>query len=185
MEADLTGAFASIVSGGVTGLVGSVITRWADYKTEQMRLANALEVGKLDADTRKSVAQTQATSQMAVAQTQAEGEEAKAAYAALSASFDGDKAAYINSVPESGFMRYVMGLVDAVRGLIRPAITTMLLVVTFWLTYILQDMVAKLGSTLLPVSTLLDLWGTVINMVLYLTASAVLWWFGGRIKAPK
>lgn len=166
-------ALTSILTGGATGLIGSVISRVADFKIEKMRLEHALATQKIESE-----------ASIVIARSQAAAQEAGAAYEALGSSHDADKASYMQAA-ESPIARALMTAVDFVRGITRPLLTLYLVVATSWMSYVLYRLVQEMEGPVLGPMQVLSLWSNVIDMVLYLTASAVLWWFGGRAKAPE
>ena len=78
-----------------------------------------------------------------------------------------------------------MGCVDFIRGLMRPAITLYLIALTSWVSYTLYDLIVQLGAADFDGYEAIVLWRQVIDMVLYLTATAITWWFGSRPASRK
>jgi hypothetical protein len=68
--------------------------------------------------------------------------------------------------------------VDALRGMMRPAITVYLMVVATILTLRIGALVGGLES--LNPKALFALYQDVIQQIVFLTATAVTWWFGSR-----
>jgi hypothetical protein len=75
-------------------------------------------------------------------------------------------------------MRGLLVLVDVTRGMMRPGITIYLLVVESAICYYLYQLVLKFN--LLPAEQALPLFITVVDSLVFLTATAVTWWFGSR-----
>jgi hypothetical protein len=71
-----------------------------------------------------------------------------------------------------------VSIVDGIRGLMRPLITIFLLVMTALLASSVHDIVDGLDS--LPQESLLKLYRDMIIQLLFLTSTAVTWWFGSR-----
>lgn len=68
--------------------------------------------------------------------------------------------------------------VDAVRGLMRPLITSSLLTVSFILTLNISRIIGGLEA--IPINELMDIYKNIINQVFFLTNLCVSWWFGSR-----
>ena len=96
------------------------------------------------------------------------------------ASYHNDRATYW-SKEATGWVGAIMALVDAFRGFMRPAITLYLLVITSSIAYYLHEIVTNA-----PVATAPEqIYSQVIMSVLFLTETAVTWWFGSRALARK
>lgn len=183
---DLIGALvSSILAGGATGLVGVAIQRWADYKNKQLDLQlekqrGDLELAKRDKDAvimekewagRTRVAEVEGAAAMDTAESQA-----------FAASFQHDKATYSDGVLDKlrgwwgQLLRFLLGLVDVIRGIVRPGLTIYLCVIT---TMIYDDAQRRMGSDLTAAQAL-ELVKMIVATVLYLTTTCVLWWFGTR-----
>jgi len=179
---DILGMIGSVLSGGVTGLVGVVIQRIADYKMMQLRIEenaqkhrNELELRTEDRLTLK----LEYEGKDKVAATEAAGLEAVADASALEASFKMEPSMYSAGQRLNPKQRWVFILLDAIRGIIRPGLTVYLCALT---TYIWMQVSAKLGIVDLPPAAVLEVWKLVVATILYLTTTCVLWWFGTRNK---
>ena len=190
---DLIGTLvSSILAGGATGLLGVIAQRWADYKNKQLDLAlekqrGELELAKRDKDAvimekewagRTRVADVESNAKMDTAESQA-----------FAASFQHDKATYSVGALDKlrgwwgQLLRFLLGLVDVIRGVVRPGLTIYLCVIT---TLMYADAHRLVGGGLTATEAL-DLVKMIVATVLYLTTTCVLWWFGTRNRqaAPK
>ena len=176
----IVGALGSILTGGATGLIGAAVTRYADYKLEALRMEHKREEIKLQNEQIRIEGEVRTR----VAETEAAGAAEVASYEALSASYKADTATYLAKA-QGKVSAFFMGLVDWVRGMTRPALTGYLSLLTTWIAFSLYGMVGELQTQqlLMNETQLVQMWWDVINMVLYLTATSVLWWFGSRPKA--
>jgi len=176
----VVGALGSILTGGATGVAGAAISRYADYKLEKLRMEHKIEEAKLENEQIRLEGEVRSN----VARIEAEGASEVASYSALSASYQADTATYLAQAKGKVSAAF-MGLVDWVRGMTRPVLTGYLTALTTWIAYSLYEMVGDLQAQQLLVNEgdLVQMWWDVINMVLYLTATSVLWWFGSRPKA--
>ncbi len=152
---------AAILSGGATGLLGTAITGVMAFFQERQRHAQEMELRRLDID----LAKVEAEGAAAFAAIEAESERDAAASEAFQASYD--EAARRWSRTGDGWL---MQMVDAIRGLTRPALTWALvgLVAAIYFYLGAEDYQAA------------EIRPRIIDTVLYLATSAVLWWFGAR-----
>lgn len=170
--------FTSLFAGGTTGLIGSIISRVADFKLEKMRFSHELEMTKVE----NEQIRLEAEFKFKVVDRESDAAEDVAASQALSASYRADSAAYLPKAkgPVSAFF---MGFVDFLRGLIRPVVTLYLVVLTTLLAWELYDVIRMFEATPAMTDESMDLFNEIVNMVLYLTSASTLWWFGSRPKA--
>lgn len=179
--------FGSIFSGGATGLIGMIAQRWADYKNRQLdiqleekKYAHAIALREVDA---KILAQEWAA-RTQVAQVEAAGREAVADAGAFAESYKLEPARYSEDVKPTWGQGWVLILLDAFRGCIRPLLTVYLCALT---TFVWWQARTVLNAEDLDTAAALDVWKMVVGTILYLTTTCVLWWFGTRNKqtAPK
>lgn len=155
----------SIVSGGLTGLFGAAINTVGEYlKTkEQNRHEEVMETYRIQ----------ELEKQGEIKQNIAETE-------AFKESYGNDRATYFTGVPGKieGFM---LALVDLFRGFTRPAATWYLLGLTTWIT-VMAWQVARALEIPLSTDQVYTILYDVVLIVMYLTVTAVAWWFGTRQK---
>lgn len=72
---------------------------------------------------------------------------------------------------------------DIAKSLVRPLITGFLLFVTFTLYRELDQLVGGLDS--LPQEQMIALYGSVIQQIIFLTVTAVAWWFAARPSSQR
>lgn len=178
---DLLGGIASVLSGGLTGLIGTVTQKVFEYKTKQLevelqktKFANEIELKKVDAQlmeqewkARTQVAEIEATAKV-------EAEDAKAFSAALTS-----EPQKYSSGPLTVKQNWLMVLLDFIRGIIRPGLTIYLCAITT-VVYLQSKEAMGMG---LSGSQAYDLVTQIVNTILYLTTSCVLFWFGSRNKS--
>lgn len=177
--------FGSIFSGGATGLIGVIIQRWADYKNRQLDLQlererRETEIAKRKADAeimreewagRTKVAQEEGATAREVAESQA-----------FAATLWKEPERYSNASKLTTGQQWVMVALDAVRGSVRPLLTVYLCALT---TFVWYQVKMKLEGEQLDASAAMEVWQMVVQNILYLTTTVVLWWFGTRNKAPQ
>lgn len=158
---------AGVLSGGLTGLLGTVIS--GGMKFFENKQKHAYELAVMD----KEMQQMDKEAEIArdIKELDMESRDNEAAWAALSASYKESTARM-----SSGDSPWLV-LVDVVRGLMRPAITlgTLSLMAVIYFT-VAEGMV---GPDEIPVQV------TIIQTVLYIATTAVLWWFGTRNLSKK
>ncbi len=122
---------------------------------------------------RKGIAITEADAAKDVAESNAFAESLKA-----------QNLRYSEGQQTGTFATGCLVMLDVLSGVVRPMLTVYLCFLT---TYIWFQVRAVLHSETISPADALDIWKLVINTILYLTTTCVLWWFGTRNKssAPK
>lgn len=191
MLSTILGLFSSAAGGSLVGLIGTAIKGFQEYKDRQAQRLHNIEMRRLDqADMRLeadlAIKQTEAqfAGQATLKNIEAAIAQDVAAAQLQGKSYDNDKATYSTGAVAklSGFignlMRGLLVLVDVTRGMMRPGITIYLLVVESAICYYLYQLVLQFN--LLPAEQALPLFITVVDSLVFLTATAVTWWFGSR-----
>lgn len=176
--------FSSIFAGGATGIIGVIAQRWFDHKNRQLdkeleRQRQDHELAMRDKDAAIMAQEWAGRTQVADIEAKATVDAADAA--AFGASFNLEPKQYSSNVvkPTKG-QSWVLVLVDAVRGIVRPGLTVYLCAIT---TMVYSDAQMLLGKAQgMTATEALDLTKLVVGTVLYLTTTCVLWWFGTRNK---
>ena len=194
MLLELAGTIMSgVLSGGATGLLGVALQQWGEAKKRQADLdmlkqqhTQTLELKRLDNEQQMRLAATEAASAERLAEIQAQARADEAASSDYQASLKADTATYLDKDAQkrSRLARWLMAIVDFLRGIIRPGITayamglqTLLLlwVHDLWVQHQLNmgaDMQAKLVMEIVGTTT-------------YLVTTTTVWWFGVRPAARK
>lgn len=159
----IVGTIGSIVGGGVTGLIGTGITALTEYKGKQNEFQHQQRVMELGIANKQKVAGIQADSET------------------FTESLRADKAQYATGAEAANSTSFV--LVDLFRGLVRPTLTVYVMVVV---TLIYMNLMALVGGLqAIPMTEALAMLKGVIDSLLYITTTIVLWWFGSRNKTGK
>jgi hypothetical protein len=156
-----------VLSGGVTGLIGTVISGGMKFFENKQKHGHELAIMDME------IKQMHVEAEIAkdIAELEMEGKDRTAAWAALGASYKESTSRM--STGDSGWLIAV----DVVRGLMRPVITLGLLILMAVIYFtVAQDMAGPEG---IPVQV------TIIQTVLYVGTTAVLWWFGTRNMSKK
>lgn len=198
----MAGAFdllGVVFSGGATGLIGVLFQRYFDYKGKQQdlelvrinnehaRLLAQMDVEKANraAQASEHVADEQAEAQIRSAELDAQARADEAAARSYVASIEADRATYLDpkSQAKSRFARIMMTIVDSVRGLIRPVLT-IYLVILATVMFNWAKAIASPGSVVAAdVAKSAELVKTIVDTLLYLATTCVVWWFGVRPTA--
>ncbi|MCY3878045.1 MAG: hypothetical protein OXF74_02560 [Rhodobacteraceae bacterium] len=150
----------TILLGTGTGVLGTLMSFGTDFFKTRQRHAQSLELRRIDLE----IAQAEAAGAERRAAIDLEADTVQAENEALIASYR-QEAARLSRPGEGGAMLAV----DVFRGLMRPGMTLLFLVLT--------------GAVYFKLSAdfdFLDLRERIIDTILYLTTTCTIWWFGGR-----
>lgn len=180
------------ILGGVTGLVGSVVTSIMNYKT--MKVKNEHELAMIQAQT--AAMRAEAEAQIQVTKAQIEGAiELADAQSYMASQRAGNEALFgenwVDKLlgttgwlswiagPVACLVAFLFGFVDWFRGLMRPLLTSYLVVMSSYITYLAWNIVQTYGQGM-SAADATSIYRSVIEVILYLTVSCVTWWFGDR-----
>lgn len=178
----------SLLTGGATGLLGTAIQRVFEFKTKKLEIEAEAKRFEHEVALRRVDAEIMAQEWAArtkVAEVEAEGKIEVADSAAFAAALTSEPKLYSERVRElSPAQSWLMVILDFTRGVIRPGLTLYLCAITTAI-YIQSRMLLD-GNTILPTMAY-DLVDKIVQTILYLTTTCVLFWFGTRNKqkAPK
>lgn len=86
------------------------------------------------------------------------------------------------TVPIACVVALLFGIVDFIKGMIRPSLTLYLCGVTTWVTMLAWKVMQSSGTSITATQAL-ELFQDTTSIVVYLTVSCVTWWFGDRRMA--
>jgi len=155
-------AILSLITGGATGLLGTAISGVMKYFTNKQEQSHELKV--MDMELKHM--DREAEIALKIEEKKQEGKEAQAAWAGLEASYR--EAGQRWSTGNSGWIVFV----DVIRGLMRPVLTLCLVILMGVIYFMLGPDTPHMQ-------------GQIVNTILYLATSAVLWWFGSRMSDTK
>lgn len=161
--------FASSGLGAIVGAVGSWLGKREERKARQDEYAHESKMRDMDMQETKI---TQAH-EMAVADKEIQRAETEGQIALEAVEGEGWK----ESITQ-GFKQTGVKWVDGIRGLMRPVITVYLLAIASVVAFQLSRLVGGLDA--LPMDEVLSMYRHVISQLIFLTATAVTWWFGSR-----
>ena len=190
------------ILGGVTGLIGNVVGGWFKLKERKLDLDihamnNTHELSMLKAETQAMIMEAKAN--IKITQAQVEGAvDIKDADAFMQSQTEGNKNLFSNkwidalmgiegwwriiTLPLASIIAFLFGLVDFLKGLIRPALTLYLCGVTTWVTWMAWEIMQLDGISLSAIQAV-SIFNDTTSIVTYLTVSCVTWWFGDRRMA--
>ena len=176
----LLGLIGSVLTGGATGLLGVIFQRFADYKNKQLDA----QIRTADRAHELAVMSAEWQGKLSVAKEQGEAARDVADSGALAASYQGafERMANWDMKKEPWYFKMWLILLDVVRGLVRPALTVYLCVLT---TLIYFEARALLAAEDLDVTNAVKMQTRIVETILYLTVTCVLWWLGTRNKGKQ
>lgn len=182
---DIGSLIGSVLSGGATGIIGVAVQRIADYKNKQLdlqlekqRAADELAKRQVDA----AIVKEESAAKVQVAMTEGEAAKDVAASNAFASTMWKEPQRYSDAAKLSAGQQWVMVGLDALRGIVRPGLTIYLCALT---TYVWYQVRMLMGEAHIDPAAALDVWKLVVQTILYLTTTVVLWWFGTRNRQPQ
>lgn len=191
-----------LIFGGLTGLLGTVWSSYNQRKLKELDLKDRVagrqhDLAMMQAETEAMRAEADANIQITQAQVAGETQLQEVRAYTESQRY-GNTSVFAESFMQrmfstTGWIAWIaqplgvlicllFGLVDTVKGIARPCITAYLLGVSTWVTMQAWKLMEHVSSplTAMQASGILT---DVIKTVLFLTVSAVTWWFGDRMTA--
>jgi hypothetical protein len=185
------------ILGGLTGLVGNIVTGVMNYKTMKIKneheaIMVGLETEAMKEEAKMQIAITKAEIEGAVelADTQAFMQSLKAGNQVMFSEKWIDKLFSVKgkfgrfcAIPVAVLLAMAFGFVDWLRGFMRPAMTIYLIGMTTVITFMAWNIMKKFGMDSITPAQAIVIFTQVIDIVIYLTVSCVTWWFGDRRMA--
>ena len=165
----LIGLFSTGGMGAIIGLAGSWMTKREDRKKAELDLQREIEIGNL----RLKELEAESSHELAMADKEMERAEVEGDIAIESAEIGAFTESLKAQAKSTGIV-----FVDAVRGMMRPVITVFLLGLSTWLAVTVHTLVGGLKT--ISMTELFDLYEIIIQQIIFLTVTAVTWWFGSR-----
>jgi hypothetical protein len=183
-----------ILLGGVTGLLGNIITGVMKFKNQKLQFQHearmvALETAAMKEEAKMKIAITRAEIEGAVelADAHAYTQTLKAADKQLFSdqwierlfNVQGKFGSFF-AIPIATLLATGFALVDWLRGIMRPALTIYLTVMSSIITWMAWNIMQQHGVEHLTAEAALGIYNQTTSIVIYLTVSCVTWWFGDR-----
>lgn len=169
----------SIVSGGATGLFGSLFKGIGDYFKRKQEMAHELAMRKADMEMmdKEWEYRDRAAAREGEVRLQESADDLQ------QASYQHDQATYSRGLKiKLAFNRTLLVMVDVIRGLTRPALTIIMLWMVWDLSKEVRAVIDAAGVERIDIATAMDLQKRIVCTVLYLASMCVAWWFGDRGK---
>ena len=173
----LLSAVGAIAGGGITGLIGTGITAFTEYKTKMASFHHKERVMELD----MQMSKLEAEAKFRIAETEADAAKDVADTKAFSSSHAADVARYATGSTAANSVWFIA--VDVIRGLVRPTLTVYVMIIVTLIYWQLMQLVGGLGS--IPTHDAMAMFKGVIDGVMCIATTVVLWWFGTRVKGHK
>lgn len=165
----LVDVFSSGGLGAIVGAFGGIASKWQELKLKKLQLQEKLAMAKI----RKDEVELEQSHELSMADKQMERAQNEGAIQADLKAGD----AFIESIKDASKSTGIP-IIDGIKGLMRPVITSFLLCTTIWLMWSIWDKVGGLDS--LGETDLIDLFKTIVNQVVFLTVMAVSWYYAAR-----
>jgi hypothetical protein len=200
---DIGGILGSILGlagtgifGAITGLLGTAITSFVNYKNQKMQNEFKLKMKLMDykimeatigsaeriaKDTTSGLVEATEAAAFQESIKQAENPPMLERWGFQLFNITGPLK-YL-AIPCAVLIMFLLGILDFIKTLMRPALTIYLTAGTTVITYMSWIMIDKAGLTAVKIDDALAIFLSVINIVLYLTVSSITWWFGDRRTA--
>jgi len=170
---------ASVFSGGITGIFGSIAQKVGDYFQQKQEYAHdekmrEMDMQEIQLEKDAAIAKTEAMSE-----AQQDMQAVKNEGAAWEQSYKHDSRAYATGELTDG-QRSWMVVVDVLRGAIRPLLTMYLAGVATYMVVRMNSIVGGMDN--INPAQVEKLWWQVTITVLYIASTSITWWFGSRAK---
>ncbi len=185
-----------IILGGVTGLIGNAFTTWFKYKNAKMEYAHKEEMVHLE--TTAMIQESQMQIQVTKARIEGEVELADAAAFQTSQKVGSQKLfseKWIDMIMEAGdkskwtgWIYKILGtmiaaafaFVDLLNAAMRPTLTLYLVGGASYITFLAWRIMQLAGLETMTALQAVGIFTQVTSTMIYLSVSAVTWWFGDR-----
>jgi len=192
----------SIFGGGITGVLGSLLTNVLNYFSQSQKNKHDLALKRIDielADKQKEYMIEEARLGMQTIATKTQGaidlEEAKAFTESQKGYMQGnlfqesfmDKMLKVKgwtkyiTIPIAGLVAFLFGIVDFLKHLMRPGITIVLMGMIIWLYKMVYPVITTTGAfDIIDSGKALVIFNLLVEATIYLTVTCVSWWFSDR-----
>lgn len=179
--------FSTVIAGGATGLIGSVITTGFNFFNQKQK--NKQELAVLELESKIMIQETQAEIAVTAAKVAGEIQNTEAETFRESVQQNAVKALSeetLTSLAEgkgtrwvAAFIAFLLGLLDFIKGMIRPSVTVYMLVLTTMFYMSAKSIVDKAGIEM-SLTEAQALMQHIVSTGLYITTTVIFWWFGER-----
>ena len=172
----------SLISGGLTGILGAVVSNVTDIFKDRQKQAHERENRKLDLEAMDKEYSFEMSRTAAENQSKLDAAE----IGLIAMSYEHDAASYSKGMKiKSGFLQGLLVFVDVIRGLVRPVLTAFL-IWCIWDTRLeVKAIIEAAGIATIPIEQAISIYAAVVDAIIYIGTTACLWWFGTRPKKDK
>lgn len=182
-----------VILGGVTGLLGNAVTAFMNLKTmkeknkhEETMVGLESEAMKLEAEMNIAVKKAEVEGAVELADSDAYmesiklGNEKSFSDQWISQLFAVEGWMKYLSMPAGIFIATMFGLLDFLKGFMRPGLTAYLTGMSTYITYLAWEIMQKHGIETMTSTDAVNIYNQTTSIIIYLTVSCVTWWFADR-----
>lgn len=172
----------SIFGGGATGIIGAAISRFADFKTKQLDYSQALQIGEIEIQKRSldaKIIEHEWNARESIAATESETSIELADARSFDTALTSEAKIFSNTPKLTRSQNWLMVVLDFIRGFIRPGLTLYLCAITT-AVYLQAGNIIKAQP--ISVEQAVSMYTQISSTILYLTTTAVLFYFGCRVR---
>ena len=172
----------SLIAGGLTGVLGSLFSNVLDVVKIWQK--NKFELSKMEYDLKVMDREYQYHIEMKNIDAETKRDVADADL--MGRSYAHDASAYsVGREIKSPILTGALVVVDLIRGLIRPVMTAILLVVLWETRMEVKGILDAAGIEGIGPMQAIIIYGRLVDAIIFMSSSAILWWFGTRVKGKK
>lgn len=170
----------TLLTGGLLGSLGAIATNVTDYFKQKQINKHELEMKHLDLEAMDKEFRYKERS----AELEADTKLTESADDLQEASYTHDARAYSLGYKPSRVGKVALVFVDVIRGLVRPVLTCYLIYCVMEARMEAQAILNQ-SEVNLTSEQALGIYKEIIEMILFLSSTAAVWWFGSRGKVKK
>jgi tRNA threonylcarbamoyladenosine modification (KEOPS) complex Pcc1 subunit len=176
-------SIAAVLSGGATGIFGSLITDVSSHFANKSKYEFELKKGELDikvieAEAAASARVAESELQRAMAEADAKTAQTELQAFIAAEKSDGD---IISAISAAKSPSKLVNTAAFIRTMVRPILTLYLCLISTIMYLDASNALERIDTNAVAEQTLV-VYSSTTNNVLYLTSAAVLFWFGQRKK---
>lgn len=171
----------SLLSGGVVGLLGSLLTNLFDiFKTSQKN-KQSIELKKMDLELMDK--EYQASLQQAA--IKADMSKEISSDSLMIESYGHDGRVFSKDFKPSKIGKFLLVMVDVTRAYVRPGLTVYMIYLVTKVQDNAYTIISKAKVDIVNVAEAIELYHEIVSLILFLASASFLWWFGTRGKKKK
>ncbi len=171
----------SLFSGGLIGVLGSLLTNLFDFFKQKQKDKQSIELKRMDLE----MMDKEFSCRIQKSEIEANTSMEVSADSSFIQSYKHDTRSYSKGIILSWFGRTLLVLVDVFRGIIRPGLTLYLIYLVSKLQVDVHALIVRAGVDVVVTAEALEIYMNIVKMILFLSSLSVSWWFGTRGKKEK